>query len=65
MVETLLAAGVNGVGATLHQRGKPRDSDSWVEMHYGIVYAVDEGLITGARLYPTPEEALEAAGLSD
>jgi ketosteroid isomerase-like protein len=64
-VEKILDAGVNRVVATFHQRGKPRDSDSWVEMHYGIVYTVEEGLIRRAELYATPEEALEAAGLSE
>jgi ketosteroid isomerase-like protein len=63
--EKLLDAGGNRVVAMLHQRGKPHDSDSWVEMHYGIVYTVEEGLISGARFYATPEEALEAAGLRD
>jgi ketosteroid isomerase-like protein len=58
-------AGENRVLVLFHQRGKLRDSDSWIEMHYGIVYTVEEGLITGARMYLTPEEALEAAGLSE
>ena len=62
-VEKLLDAGANRVVATLHQRGKPRASDSWVEMHYGIVYTVESGLIKRAEFYATPEEALEAAGL--
>ncbi len=58
-------AGENRVLVLFHQRGMLRDSDSWIEMHYGIVYTVQEGLITGARMYVTPEEALEAAGLSE
>jgi len=61
----ILDAGVNRVVATFHQRGKPRDSDSWVEMHYGVVYTVEEGLISRAQFYTTPEEALEAAGLRE
>jgi ketosteroid isomerase-like protein len=64
-VEKILDAGVNRVVATFHQRGKLRDSDSWVEMHYGFVYTVEEGLIMRTELYATPEEALEAAGLRD
>jgi ketosteroid isomerase-like protein len=62
--EKILDAGANGVVATFHQRGKPRGSDSWVEMRYGIGYTVEEGLIAGAKVYTTPEEALEAAELS-
>ena len=51
--------------ATLHQRGKPHGSDSWVEMDYGIVYTVEKGLISRADFYAPPEKALEAAGLSE
>ena len=51
--------------AIFHQRGKPHGSNSWVEMRYGIGYTVEEELITGGNLYATPEDALEAAGLSE
>jgi ketosteroid isomerase-like protein len=58
-------AGENQVVVTLHQRGKPHDSDSWVEMDYGLVYTVEEGLITRGDFYASPEEALKAAGLRE
>jgi ketosteroid isomerase-like protein len=61
----IIDAGGNRVVATLHQRGKPRGSDSWVEMDYGIVYTVEEGLISRADFYAAPERALEAAGLRE
>ena len=61
----IIDAGANPVVATLHQRGKPHDSDSWVEMDYGLVYTVEEGLIRRADFYATPQKALEAAGLSE
>ena len=61
----ILDAGANRVVATLHQRGKTHDSDSWVEMDYGIVYTVEEGLITRGDFYATPEQALEAGGLRE
>ena len=61
----IIDAGGNRVVVTLHQRGKPHGSDSWVEMDYGMVYTVEEGLITRADFYATPEQALEAAGLSE
>ena len=63
--EKILDAGGNRVVVTLHQRGKPRGSDSWVDMHYGLVYTVEKGLISRAEFYATPEEALEAAGLPE
>jgi ketosteroid isomerase-like protein len=53
------------VVVTLHQRGKPHDSDSWVEMHYGLIYTVEDGLIVRADFYETPESAIEAAGLQE
>ena len=61
----IIDAGGNRVVATLHQRGKPHGSDSWVEMDYGIVYSVEERLITRGDFYATPEQALEAAGLRE
>lgn len=63
--EKILEAGANQVVVTLYQRGRPRGSDSWVDMHYGLVYTVEEGLISRGDFYATPEEALEAAGLSE
>ena len=61
----IIDAGGDRVVVTLHQRGKPHGSDSWVEMDYGLVYTVEEGLIRRADFYATPQKALEAAGLSE
>ena len=61
----VLDAGANGVLVMLHQRGKPRGGDSWVEMHYGLIYTVEDGMITRADFHTTPEDAREAAGLSE
>jgi ketosteroid isomerase-like protein len=61
----IIDAGGNRVVVTLHQRGKPHGSDSWVEMDYGLVYTVEEGLISRADFYATPEKAVKAAGLSE
>jgi ketosteroid isomerase-like protein len=61
----IIDAGGNRVVATLHQRGKPHGSDSWVEMDYGLVYTIEKGLITRGDFYAAPEEALEAAGLRE
>ena len=62
---TFIDAGGNRVVVTLHQRGKPHGSDSWVEMDYGLVYTVEEGLIGRVEFYATPDEALEVAGLRE
>ncbi len=61
----IIDAGGNRVVVTLHQRGKPHGSDSWVEMDYGLVYTVEMGLIARGDFYATPEGALEAAGLRE
>jgi hypothetical protein len=57
--------GGDRVVATMNQRGKLAGSDSWVGLRYGIVYTVDGGLIRHAAVYASPEEALEAAGVSE
>jgi ketosteroid isomerase-like protein len=41
--EKIIDAGGNRVVVTLCQRGKPRGSDSWVEMRYGLVYTSRAG----------------------
>lgn len=61
----IIDAGANGVVVALHQRGKPHDSDSWVEMDYGLVYTVEDGLIMRGDFYATPEQAAKAAGLRE
>ncbi len=58
----IIDAGGNRVAVILHQRGKPHDGDAWVEMDYGLVYTVEEGLIARADFYATPEGALEPPG---
>ena len=63
--EQFLDAGDNRVAVTFRQRGRLRDTDDWVDMHYGIVYTVEEGLITASRMYVTVKDALDAAGLSE
>jgi ketosteroid isomerase-like protein len=64
-LEKILDAGANRVVATFYQRGRPRGSDSWIEMRYSIIYYLEGGLISGGKLYLTPEGALEAAGLRE
>jgi ketosteroid isomerase-like protein len=64
-VEQILDAGEGRVVAVLHQRGKPRGSDSWVQLRYAIVYAIAGGLIQRAQAYASPADALVAAGLDD
>jgi ketosteroid isomerase-like protein len=64
-IEDVIDAGDRHVVTVLRQRGRLRESQAWVELHYGIVFALDQGLIRRVQIYGTPEEALEAAGLRD
>jgi len=64
-VEKIVDAGPNRVLVMLHQQGKPRETDSSVEMHYGLVYTVEERLISRAEFYADPAKAVEAAGLPE
>ena len=63
-IEDVVDAGGTQVVAVLRQRGRLHDSQAWVELHYGIVFAVEEKLIRRVQLYGTPEEAFEAVGLA-
>jgi ketosteroid isomerase-like protein len=63
--EKIVDAGANRVVGLFYQRGKLRHSSSWIEMRYGIVYCLEGGLITGGKMYMSPEGALEAVGLSE
>jgi ketosteroid isomerase-like protein len=63
--EKILDAGGKRVVGTFHAHGKLRGTDDWVDWRYGIVWTVEEGLITEATMYTTQEKALEAAGLSE
>jgi ketosteroid isomerase-like protein len=64
-VEKILDAGGNRVVVTVHQRGKPRGTDSWIDAHFAIVYTIEGELIQRGQVYASGDEALEAAGLSE
>jgi ketosteroid isomerase-like protein len=64
-IEQIRDAGPNQVVATMRQRGRLRDSGSWVELRYGLLYTLKEGLIQRAQLHTPPEHALEAVGLRE
>ena len=64
-VEDVIDTERDEVLAVLHQRGRLRNSESSVEMHYGIVYTVQSSKVQRAQVYATSEQALETAGLSE
>jgi ketosteroid isomerase-like protein len=62
-VEDLVDAGHDRVVAIVRQRGRLRGADSWVELRFGALCTLAEGLIQRMQIFTTPEEALEAVGL--
>lgn len=45
------------------QRGRLRGTDSWVELHYGMVATVAEGRVSRYDIFATPAKALASVGL--
>ena len=64
-IEEIRDAGPNQVVATMRQHGRLRNSGSWVDLSYGLLYTLREGLIQRTQLYTPPENALKAAGLQE
>jgi hypothetical protein len=49
----------------LRQRGRLPQADSWVELHYGVIWTVTDGLLSRAQVFGTREQALKAVGLEE
>ena len=64
-IEEIRDAGPNQVVATMRQHGRLRNSGSWVDLNYALLYTLREGLIQRTQLYTPPENALKAAGLQE
>jgi ketosteroid isomerase-like protein len=63
--EQLIDATDEGVVALVHQSATGKESGVPVELHFGMVYELDDGRVIRIRNYPDTAEALEAAGLSE
>ena len=53
------------VVAILRQRGRSRATGLLVDMHFGQVWQIRDGKNLRMRVYASPDEALEAAGLQE
>jgi ketosteroid isomerase-like protein len=62
-VEEVIDAGDQDVVAILNQRARPKGSQSWVDLRFGVVWTVADGQLKRARVFRTAEEALAAVGL--
>src|SRR6478672_9713971 len=64
-VEEIVDAGGNRVVGITRQRGRLRNSGSWVDLQAGFVYTIEDGLLARVDVYGTRAEALKAAGLAE
>jgi ketosteroid isomerase-like protein len=64
-LEELIDAGDDRVVATYRQTATGRASRVPVEFHQGSVHDLRNGRVVRVQHFPTPAEALEAAGLSE
>ena len=64
-IEQIRDVGPNQVVATMRQRGRLRDSGAWVDLPYGLLYTLSDGVILRIQLYTPPEKALKAVGLRE
>jgi ketosteroid isomerase-like protein len=63
-LEQLVDANEETVVSIMTQRGRGRSSGVEVADRLGAVWTIREGKVVRVAWFPTPEEALEAAGLS-
>ena len=64
-VADLVEAGEDRVVGVLRERGRMKDSDSWVEHERGVVWTLRADKVLRYDEYPTKRDALEAAGLRE
>ncbi|HKP88504.1 MAG TPA: nuclear transport factor 2 family protein [Thermoleophilaceae bacterium] len=63
-LERVVDAGDGRVVASARQWGVGRESGVPVDLHFGIVFELRDGLLFRVRLYMTPAEAFAAVGLA-
>jgi hypothetical protein len=63
-VADLVEAGEDRVAGVLRERGRMKDSDSWVEHERGVVWTLRADAVLRYDEYPTKQAALDAAGLT-
>jgi ketosteroid isomerase-like protein len=61
--EEYIEAGRDRIVVILRQRGRSKASGATIEMHFGQVWTVKDGLSIRMQMYASPAEALEAVGL--
>jgi ketosteroid isomerase-like protein len=64
-VEDYIDAGDDHVVTIVRQQGRSKTSGVTVDMHFGQVFTVHDGLQRRMQMYASPREAFDAAGLSE
>jgi ketosteroid isomerase-like protein len=64
-LEQVIDAGDDRVVAVYRQTATGKASGVPVELHQGAVHELQDGRVSRIRHYPSPADALEAAGLSE
>ena len=63
--EQYIEADGDRVVVILRQRGRSKASGATIEMRFGQVWTIKDGLSTRMQMYASPAEALEAVGLRE
>jgi ketosteroid isomerase-like protein len=63
--QRFIDVGDDRVVLILKQSATGKESSARVELHFGIVFTLKAGQATAVEMYITPEQALEAVGLSE
>ena len=63
--EEILDAGGDRVVAIVRQSGKGKASGAVVELHFGLVFTLEDGRVVDQREFLDPAAALEAVGLRE
>ena len=53
------------VVALIKNRLRPKGTDAELEMRAGAIWTIRDGAVVSMRIFPQPEKALKAAGLSE
>jgi ketosteroid isomerase-like protein len=62
--EELIESG-DQVAVILKARARPKGTSAELELRNGALWTIRDGMVVSVRLFAKPEEALEAAGLSE
>jgi ketosteroid isomerase-like protein len=63
-LEELMDSG-DQVAAVVRARLRPKGSSAEIEFRNGHLWTLRDGKVASMQIFPKPEEALEAAGLSE